>query len=98
MPQKPNILVILNDDMGFSDIGCYGGDLYVSGGIHEVSAGYLTGYARIQSMFNNKHTIGYSVSETTGNPTQDASISACPQITAGNASGRGIHLQEGATH
>lgn len=78
-------------------IGCYGGDLYVSGGIHEVSAGYLTGYARIQSMFNNKHTIGYSVNETTGNPTQDASISACPQITAGNASGRGIHLQEGAT-
>jgi|GEM_PF-7085915 len=23
--QKPNIVVIMADDMGFSDIGCYGG-------------------------------------------------------------------------
>src|SRR5579883_3306097 len=23
----PNIVVILSDDMGFSDLGCYGGDL-----------------------------------------------------------------------
>ncbi len=27
MQQKPNILLILNDDMGFSDIGCYGGEI-----------------------------------------------------------------------
>ena len=28
MPEnRPNILVILNDDMGFSDIGCYGGEI-----------------------------------------------------------------------
>src|SRR3954470_18999005 len=26
-PGKPNILVILVDDMGFSDIGCYGGEI-----------------------------------------------------------------------
>lgn len=25
--QRPNILIILNDDMGFSDIGCYGGEI-----------------------------------------------------------------------
>ncbi|MBT4139234.1 MAG: sulfatase-like hydrolase/transferase, partial [Candidatus Latescibacteria bacterium] len=24
---RPNILLILNDDMGFSDIGCYGGEV-----------------------------------------------------------------------
>ena len=24
---SPNILIILNDDMGFSDIGCYGGEV-----------------------------------------------------------------------
>lgn len=27
MPGKPNILLILNDDMGYSDIGCYGGEV-----------------------------------------------------------------------
>ncbi len=27
MPDQPNILLILNDDMGFSDIGCYGGEV-----------------------------------------------------------------------
>lgn len=27
MQSKPNILLILNDDMGFSDIGCYGGEI-----------------------------------------------------------------------
>jgi len=26
-PAKPNILVILADDLGFSDLGCYGGDI-----------------------------------------------------------------------
>ena len=27
MQAKPNILLILNDDMGFSDLGCYGGEI-----------------------------------------------------------------------
>lgn len=25
--RKPNIVIILADDMGFSDIGCYGGEI-----------------------------------------------------------------------
>jgi arylsulfatase len=25
--EKPNIIVILSDDMGYSDIGCYGGEI-----------------------------------------------------------------------
>lgn len=25
--ERPNVLVILVDDMGFSDIGCYGGEI-----------------------------------------------------------------------
>lgn len=27
MSEQPNILLILNDDMGYSDIGCYGGEM-----------------------------------------------------------------------
>jgi arylsulfatase len=27
-PARPNIIVILSDDMGFSDIGCYGGEIH----------------------------------------------------------------------
>ena len=26
-PSRPNILVILADDLGFSDLGCYGGEI-----------------------------------------------------------------------
>jgi len=26
-PQRPNIVLIMSDDMGFSDIGCYGGEI-----------------------------------------------------------------------
>src|SRR5262249_52840754 len=26
-PPRPNIIVILSDDMGFSDLGCYGGEI-----------------------------------------------------------------------
>ena len=25
--RKPNVILILNDDMGYSDIGCYGGEV-----------------------------------------------------------------------
>jgi arylsulfatase len=27
LPDKPNILIIVADDMGFSDVGCYGGEI-----------------------------------------------------------------------
>ena len=27
MTDRPDIVLILNDDMGFSDLGCYGGEI-----------------------------------------------------------------------
>src|SRR6187455_1331045 len=26
-PAKPNVIIVLSDDMGFSDLGCYGGEI-----------------------------------------------------------------------
>ena len=26
-PDRPNIIVVMADDMGFSDLGCYGGEI-----------------------------------------------------------------------
>src|SRR4051812_2742057 len=26
-PRKPNVLIILADDLGFTDLGCYGGEI-----------------------------------------------------------------------
>jgi hypothetical protein len=26
-PTRPNIIVVMADDMGFSDLGCYGGEI-----------------------------------------------------------------------
>ena len=47
-PQRPNVLVILADDLGFSDLGCYGGeidtpnlDALASGGLR-FTQGYST--------------------------------------------------------
>ena len=47
--RKPNIILILADDMGFSDIGCFGGEIKTpnldslsSNGIRTVSYTHLT--------------------------------------------------------
>ena len=37
---KPNIILILNDDMGFSDLGCYGGEI-ATPNLNRLAAGGL---------------------------------------------------------
>ena len=43
MTKRPNIVLVLADDMGFSDLGCYGG---------EISTPYLDGLARNGARFS----------------------------------------------
>lgn len=39
-PRRPNLVVILADDLGFSDVGCYGGEIHTPN-IDRLSAGGL---------------------------------------------------------
>ena len=47
MTTKPNVLLILNDDMGYSDIGCYGGEVETPN-LDRLAAGGL----RFSSFYN----------------------------------------------
>ena len=47
LPPKPNILLILADDLGFSDIGCYGGEI-ATPNLDKLAAGGL----RLTQMYN----------------------------------------------
>src|SRR5678815_4561494 len=46
--RKPNIIIILSDDMGFSDIGCYGGEIRTPN-LDALAAGGL----RFTQFYNN---------------------------------------------
>ena len=47
LPAKPNIVLILADDLGFSDIGCYGGEI-ATPNLDKLAAGGL----RLTQMYN----------------------------------------------
>ena len=42
--RKPNILLILNDDMGYSDLGCYGGEIH-SPNLDRLAGGWIAIHA-----------------------------------------------------
>ncbi len=86
---KPNILIILADDMGFSDLGCYGG---------EIATPNLDRLAREGTRFSHAF-----VTAPVCSPCRSALITGMYQTTIGahhHRSGRGtekIHLPAGVT-
>ena len=46
--KRPNIVLIMSDDMGFSDIGCYGGEIETPN-LDKLAAGGM----RFRTFYNN---------------------------------------------
>jgi arylsulfatase len=60
-PTRPNIIVILSDDMGFSDLGCYGGEINTPN-LDALAAGGL----RFTQFYNNARCCPTRASLLTG--------------------------------
>src|SRR3954469_24642349 len=60
-PTKPNIILIVADDMGFSDIGCYGGEINTPN-IDKLAAGGI----RCTQFYNNARCCPSRASLMTG--------------------------------
>src|SRR5881409_3978940 len=48
VPPRPNMIIIMSDDMGFSDLGCYGGEIPTPN-LDKLAAGGL----RFTQFYNN---------------------------------------------
>ncbi|KAA2238479.1 arylsulfatase [Chitinophaga agrisoli] len=68
-PKRPNIIVILADDMGFSDLGCYGGE------VHTPNIDWLAGNGiRYTQFYNTSRCCPTRASLLTGLYNQQAGI------------------------
>jgi arylsulfatase A-like enzyme len=68
-PRRPNIIVILADDMGFSDVGCYGGE------VHTPNIDYLASQGiRYTNFYNTSRCCPTRASLLTGLYNQQAGI------------------------
>ena len=91
---KPNILLILNDDMGFSDIGCYGGEIETPN-LDRLAAGGL----RYSQFYNTARCSPSRASLLTGlHPHQTGigilTYSTGPEGYAGNLNKRCVTIAE----
>src|SRR5262245_24869762 len=66
---KPNIVIILTDDMGFSDLGCYGGEIQTPN-LDELAAGGL----RFTQFYNTARCCPTRASLLTGLYPHQASV------------------------
>ena len=77
-PAKPNILLILADDMGFSDAGCYGGEIHTPN-LDRLAAGGL----RFTQFYNTARCWPSRASILTGYYAQQVRRDALPGIPGG---------------
>ncbi|MDH4476957.1 MAG: arylsulfatase [Verrucomicrobiaceae bacterium] len=77
---KPNILLILADDMGFSDLGCYGGEI-ATPNLDRLAAGGL----RFTSFYNSAKCEPTRASLMSGQYWQDCGLGVKRGLTMGQA-------------
>ena len=94
MSDRPNIVIMLNDDMGFSDIGCYGGEIETPN-LDRLAAGGL----RYTQFYNTARCSPSRASLLTGlHPHQTGigilTYSTGPEGYAGNLSRNSVTIAE----
>ena len=77
--KRPNIIVILADDMGYSDIGCYGGEIKTPA-LDSLAAGGL----RFTQFYNTSRCCPTRASLLTGLYSHQAGIGLMKRVTAFN--------------
>lgn len=78
--KKPNIIVILADDLGYSDIGCYGGEIHTPN-LDKLAAGGL----RFTQFYNSAKCEPTRASLMSGQYWQDCGLGVKRGITMGQA-------------
>ena len=84
LPEKPNILFILADDMGFSDAGCYGSEIQTPNLDHLAAAGL-----RFTQFYNTARCWSSRACILTGYYAQAVRRDALTGIDLGKGQGRG---------
>ncbi|MBM7566653.1 sulfatase-like hydrolase/transferase [Paenibacillus sacheonensis] len=94
MSQRPNVLLILNDDMGYSDIGCYGGEVSTPN-LDRLAANGL----RFSQFYNTARCSPTRASLLTGLHPHQTGVGILvdddgPEGYAGNLNQRGVTIAE----
>ena len=82
-PSRPNILVIMADDLGFSDVGCYGGEI-ATPNLDSLASGGL----RLTQFYNTARCWPSRASLLTGYYPQQVRRDQVPGVKSGNGGTR----------